>query len=382
MAKPKFFLLLTLIISLNFIYSQRPNTKKVAIPYLQFPSNPLNKNIETYVSKVVNYSTLFQISNIGLNLKGYENVASIGEADLEIKFVINNASFTSKPFKAKYKKKVNDSTYVDAEGGRYMVVATVNFSEYIRDLKNDKLLISNEGINISNQFTSDLIKNYGSAIKQHNNNRESIAIRIFYENTMEGLRRFKSTLNSNFGYPLNFYYVAFARGRGKKFDYSDLERSFKNIERITEIINSAFTGPNPPRYGNYNEEMKNELFIKLEDTIKILNNSIKEYVPRKKKTKISDKIIDHLYINLATAYFLNGELNKASETLKGVKINKGEIKAASQFNSKIQDVSKRLKLKWEKYSLMDWFSFDGPDDSFLFNFHEATNRIGKIILGE
>ena len=147
------------------------------------------------------------------------------------------------------------------------------------------------------------------------------------------------------GYPLNFYYIAFARGRGKKFDYSDLERSFENIEGITEIIKSAFAGPNPPRYGNYNEEMKNELFSKLEETIKILNNSIKEYVPKKKKTKISDKIIDHLYINLATVYFLNGELNKASETLKGVKINKGEIKAASQFKSKIEDVSKRLKLQ-------------------------------------
>lgn len=91
--------------------------------------------------------------------------------------------------------------------------------------------------------------------------------------------------------------------------------------------------------------MKNELFSKLEETIKIFNNSIKEYVPKKKKTKISDKIIDHLYINLATVYFLNGELNKASETLKGVKINKGEIKAASEFNSKIEDVSKRLKLQ-------------------------------------
>ena len=77
------------------------------------------------------------------------------------------------------------------------------------------MLISNEGINISNQFTSDLTKDYGLAVKQHNNNRESIAIRIFYENTMEGLRRFKSTLNTKYGYPLNFYYVAFARGRGK-----------------------------------------------------------------------------------------------------------------------------------------------------------------------
>ena len=100
----KLILILNLLVSVNFIYGQRPNTKKIAVPYLQSPINPLNKNIETYFSKVVNYSTVFQTSNSQLNLKGYKKVSSIGEADLEVKFVINNASFTSKPFKAKYKK--------------------------------------------------------------------------------------------------------------------------------------------------------------------------------------------------------------------------------------------------------------------------------------
>ena len=102
----KLILILNLLVAVNFIYGQRPNTKKIAVPYLQSPINPLNKNIETYFSKVVNYSTVFQTSNSQLNLKGYKKVSSIGEADLEVKFVINNASFTSKPFKAKYKKKV------------------------------------------------------------------------------------------------------------------------------------------------------------------------------------------------------------------------------------------------------------------------------------
>ena len=339
----KLILILNLLVAVNFIYGQRPNTKKIAVPYLQSPINPLNKNIETYFSKVVNYSTVFQTSNSQLNLKGYEKVSSIGEADLEVKFVINNASFTSKPFKAKYKKKVNDSTYIDAEGGKYMVEATINFSEYVNDLKNDKLLISNEGINISNQFTSDLIKDYASAVKQHNNNRSSIAKRIFNENANEGLRRFNNSVNDKYGYPLYYYYIAFARGRGKKFDYSDLSRSFENIERIKEIIKIAFSGSNPPRYGNFSDEMTNELSSRTEECIKILESAIKEYVPKKKRTRIGDKMIDHLYINLSAAYFLNGNLNKASESLKKVKINKGEIKEAGRFNSKVDDVNNRIK---------------------------------------
>ena len=100
-----------------------------------------------------------------------------------------------------------------------------------------------------------------------------------------------------------------------------------------------------PRYGNYSGEMTNELSNKINDCIKILENAIKEYVPKKKRTKISDKIIDHLYINLATAYFFFFLLNKASENLKKVKIKKSEIKAAKQFGSKLEDISNRLKLQ-------------------------------------
>ena len=71
MKKSKIYLILSLFVALNFAYSQRPNTKKISVPYIKFPLNPLNKNIEKYVSKVVNYSTIFQISNSQLILKGY-----------------------------------------------------------------------------------------------------------------------------------------------------------------------------------------------------------------------------------------------------------------------------------------------------------------------
>ena len=43
---------------------------------------------------------------------------SSGDADIEIRYVINNVSFSSSVFKEKFKKKINDSTYVDAVGGK------------------------------------------------------------------------------------------------------------------------------------------------------------------------------------------------------------------------------------------------------------------------
>ena len=33
-------------------------------------------------------------------------------------------------------------------------------------------------------------------------------------------------------------------------------------------------------------------------------------------------------------------------------------------------------------SSVEWFSFPGPDENYLYNFYEATNGIGKIIIGE
>ena len=41
------------------------------------------------------------------------------------------------------------------------------------------------------------------------------------------------------------------------------------------------------------------------------------------------------------------------------------------------------EIQWDTInSAADWFSFNGSDNSFLFNFHEATNGSGKILIGE
>ena len=83
----KLILILNLLIAVNFIYGQRPNTKKIAVPYLQSPINPLNKNIETYFSKVVNYSTVFQTPT---------EIFQLRAKNVPIKFnFIKNQSFQS-----------------------------------------------------------------------------------------------------------------------------------------------------------------------------------------------------------------------------------------------------------------------------------------------
>ena len=66
----------------------------------------------------------------------------MGDADILIGLNINNVSWESDVEKAKYKQKINDSTYVDKEGGRYFIKASMNYSKTVKDVKNNKFLMS------------------------------------------------------------------------------------------------------------------------------------------------------------------------------------------------------------------------------------------------
>tara|TARA_B100001059_G_scaffold71784_2_gene68870 strand:- start:14260 stop:15366 length:1107 start_codon:yes stop_codon:yes gene_type:complete len=361
-------LITLIVISLfsSFIYSQRPNTKKIGIPYIQAPLNPLEKNIETYHSSVVNNSTVFKpqvVSNstsfqsMGLTnatvfqpsqqkiiLSGFNQMNSLGDTDLEIRYVVNNVSFSSSVFKEKFKKKINDSTYIDAVGGKYRVDATVNYSEYVIDNKNDKKIISNEGIIINNFFLSSLYREYATAVKIHSEKKDIDAMNLYYQIINRSLRSFENGINNNYGFTLKHFDVSFARGRGSKYDYSDLSKAFENIESIREIVKNGFSGDTPPRFGNFSEKMRNEIAQKVDECINIWEEAIKEYVPKKRRTRIGDKIIDHLHINLSAAYFLKGNWDKAYSSLSRVSLNKKEIKEASNFRAKIEDYANRINI--------------------------------------
>ena len=85
----KTILLLLFIPFVSLLNAQRPSATQIAIPYLQYPSSPLNANIETYFSKIINKSTAVYAANSKLMLEGYQEVDYLDSADLEIKFIIN-----------------------------------------------------------------------------------------------------------------------------------------------------------------------------------------------------------------------------------------------------------------------------------------------------
>ena len=139
--KKKYIIILSLFLCLNNLYAQRPNTKKISIPYILQPVNPLDDNIKYYSSSFVNNSTNYQSSGLSPKLKGFQ-LLNEGEVDLNIRFVINSSSFTSIVEKVNYKEKINDSTYVNKVGGVFKVNAKINHSCYLTDKRTDKKLIS------------------------------------------------------------------------------------------------------------------------------------------------------------------------------------------------------------------------------------------------
>ena len=103
----------------------------------------------------------------------------------------NNVSFSSSIFKETFKKKVNDSTYGDALGGKYRVDATVNFSEYVIYNKNNKKIISNEGIITNNFFLSSLYTEYTAAVNAQSEKKDIDAMNLYYQIINRSLRIFE-----------------------------------------------------------------------------------------------------------------------------------------------------------------------------------------------
>lgn len=342
----KIILLLVSILFLFQLNAQRPSAKQIAIPYLQYPSFPLEKNIETYFFKIINNSTALYTRNLKLKLEGYKELDFYSNVDLEIKFVINAVSFSSYIKKEIYNKKINDSTYIKAQGGRYFVEARMNYSEFINDTKNSSVLLSNEGVIKLSTFDSGLIKNYNETVKLHNNNRDRHAF-ILHGNMINfSIIKFNNELNNKHGFSLRTYYMPFVRGKGRKFNYSDLNKAYNNFKSVSENTYKAFRKDNHSKFGDFKANDENNNRLKLDNCIKIWENAIKEYVPNKRKTRIGDKIIDYLYLNLSAAHLMNAyssdNWDDVYNNLSKVKVNKSEINKANSFKSKVIEIQKRI----------------------------------------
>ena len=316
----------------NIIIGQRPNTKKVQLKYLMPPERPLPKNIKLYTSRVINLTSVslpipFPSQNRVIKLIGYETSPSIADADLTIKFVVNSISLNGAPIESKYREKINDSVSIEKIGGIYNIEAFLNYSKYVEDVKNNKVLISKEGISIRNSFKSYRYKTYGEAIKAFEKNKENHAAKLNYSLYNSALGDFKYEINNSYGFPLKQSRYSIARGKGRKYDYSDLQSAFNIFQNTLKEYNG--------------HDISQEFEKNILKCIEIWNIAIQQYIPKKRRTRIGDKIIGELYYNVAVAYFVLRDWNKVYENLEKIKKNKRLKKISNNFELQTKNMQNR-----------------------------------------
>jgi len=353
------------------LVAQNPNAKGIALQYLQYPTSPLESNVKTYwvtvqtngvsayqvpfvyggaaapmsLKKMTKISFQGALGNtvqskqrgleiIELNRLGLKKSPTKNDADLQLKFMINSISS-----KGVVKKELKPGPFAEETGlWNYTVESTMNFSTGIKDSKNNRVLILNDNQVTSKVFTSESYASDKVAEKAFKDFRKVASKKLSDEMLQASFSSFRGSLVNEFSHVKSQYNMAFVQGRGGKFDYSDLSSAFEDMKSINKTLKGVFKNKTK-RYENFTDVSKIELNKKLDNCIKIWENAIQEYIPKTKKTRIGDKIIDHLYLNLSAAYFLKDNWSKASELLTKVSVRKSEIQNADEFNKLINRTS-------------------------------------------
>ena len=327
-----FFILFAAFLSINIFYAQRPNTKNIQLKYIQPPDTPLSKNLKQYTSRVINLTSFllpipFPSQNKVIKLNGYKTAPSFSESDFTIKFVVNSVSYQGSPFEVKYSEKINDSVSIEKTGGAYTIEGFLNFSEYVQDVKNNNSLLSKEGVSVRNKFDSSRFKTYAEAITAFEKNRDAHLRKLYYTLYNNSLENFIYRINDRFGFPLKKSSYKIARGAGRKYDYSDLNEAFNVFDNAMSKYNGI----------DLTDEIKNSI----NRCIAIWGNSILEYKPKKRKTRIGDKIIGELHYNIAIAYFVLRDWNKVYENLAKIKGKKRLRKTSNNFELQTKKMQNR-----------------------------------------
>tara|TARA_B100000513_G_scaffold161041_1_gene78070 strand:- start:121 stop:1356 length:1236 start_codon:yes stop_codon:yes gene_type:complete len=132
-------------------------------------------------------------------------------------------------------------------------------------------------------------------------------------------------LNNQFGYTWIKKKSKIYTAKGKKFDYSELDKAIVDFE-------------NGLRDLKINQDIANEKFNK---AIEIWNKDLEEMDTKNKKARINNKVGAALYINLGLAYTLMNDFDNADKALSTVQSNKdfkgGDIKEADAVRKFMSD---------------------------------------------
>jgi len=331
----KVFILCILSILPLLGFSQKVIFDNVKVKYTQLPLYPLSKEIRTYEARLVieipdEIGKPDQLNNQYLKIQGYEKVKEGGGLIIDLVF----GKFRLLAKKLKTDEVYNINAGENMKGYLYQIhceypvtltVITGNGKELLRqEVKPDKDILDFDFgkweysvENLNNKFNEEQGK---LLLEKQEKYIKSV------------LNQVKNRLNGNYGYPEKSEKIKIASGKGKKFNYHDLETAFGHTEKAFESLTNK----------DNTELIHQEFNAAIETWKKAILES-----DGGKKSRISPEIKMMLLYNCAVANLWMNNFEKAREYLAEAtsmvtdKTRSGNQNLLKELKDNIEDTEKR-----------------------------------------
>ena len=331
----KVFILCILSILPLLGFSQKVSFDNVKVKYTQLPLYPLSEEIRTYEANLVieipeEMGKPDQLNNQYLKIQGYEKVRDRGDLKIDLVFgkfrLVGKELITDEVYNINAGENMKGYFYkIHCDYPVTLTVITVNGKELFRhEVKPDKDILD---------FDFGKWEYSVENLNKKFNEEQAKLLQEKQEKYIKSvLNQVKNRLNGNYGYPGKSEKIKIASGKGKKFNYQDLEKAYIHTEKAFE----SFTNKD-------NAELIHQEF---NAAIEIWEKAILES-DGGKKSRISPEIKMMLLYNCAVANLWMNNFDKAREDLTEAislvtdKTRSGNQDLLEELKENIEDKEKR-----------------------------------------
>jgi hypothetical protein len=306
------------------------------VKYNQLPLYPLPEDIKTYEAHLVielpnENENPDQLNNQYLKIQGYKKIKE--GADLIIDLVFGRFTLSGKELK---------------QDEVYNINAGKNMTGYLYEINCDYpvtlTIITGNGKEILRQEVKadeDLLNfDFGKweySVEDLNNKFDEEQGKLFLDKQKKyiksALSQTKNTLNSYYGFPEKSEKIKIASGKGKKFNYQDLETAFGHTGKAFE--------------GLTNQNETDLIHQEFNASIEIWKKAIAES-DGSKNSRISPEIKMMLLYNCSVANLWMNNFDKAREYLAEA-TNLVVTKTSSSHKNLLEDLKENIEDKEKRY---------------------------------
>ncbi len=316
-------------------FAQKVSFDNVKVKYTQLPLFPLPEEIKTYEARLVidipeEMGKPDQMNNQYLKIQGYEKVREGGDLIIDLVFgkfgLVGKELITDDVYNINAGENMKGYFYKIHCG--YPVTLTVitgNGKEMLRqEVKPDKDIL-NFDFGKWKYSVEDLNNKF-------NEEQGELLLEKQKKYIKSVLNQVKSTINSNYGYPEKSEKNKIASGKGKKFNYQDLETAFGHTEKAFLSLT--------------NKDNTDLIHQEFNAAIEIWKKAILES-DGGKKSRISPEIKMMLLYNCSVANLWMNNFEKAREYLTEAtilvtdKTRSGNQDLLKELTENIEDKEKR-----------------------------------------